>query len=540
MTIETITVLLYVWLSISLVFPVLAIWLINRTRRTKKELIKQLHANKYYEEMLYASKDGYLTYSLYKNKEYQYCSRRLATILNLKNGENSSLSEILTLFERNIAEKINAAFIALKRNGLSFELIAKNKSGKTFTITGVRINSVDSEVSSSCLWFRDITRATEFIDRATEEALACREQMEDYRILIDNLPCPAWLRNENLEITLLNRPYLKLLGLKDFKEVNGNNTLLHDLGNTTNFLEMAKNAKDSNTAQKKLVNILTDGDLKKYEITETPYYDSSLKTTRTVGTLVDMTGFDEVKRNYQVHLDSHLDILSSLDTAFCIINTKHNFTFGNAAFLKLWNLPENFLDNAPHYNLFLDAIREKKVLPEVSDFKAYKEEENKAFDALTEQREDMLYIPDGRTFRRIRAPHPDGTLIAYEDISERLEDARRLSDLISVQQGILDNISDSIVIFSPTLKLKTYNIAFLKLWDIAAMALDNTPYLRDLLDLQKARLPEIEDWNTFREDMLKHITSCTPFSLKLKNKQKISVTPVVLPDTSLMITYHRQ
>lgn len=540
MTIETITVLLYVWLSISLVFPVLAIWLINRTRRTKKELIKQLHANKYYEEMLYASKDGYLTYSLYKNKEYQYCSRRLATILNLKNGENSSLSEILTLFERNIAEKINAAFIALKRNGLSFELIAKNKSGKTFTITGVRINSVDSEVSSSCLWFRDITRATEFIDRATEEALACREQMEDYRILIDNLPCPAWLRNENLEITLLNRPYLKLLGLKDFKEVNGSNTLLHDLGNTTNFLEMAKNAKDSNTAQKKLVNILTDGDLKKYEITETPYYDSSLKTTRTVGTLVDMTGFDEVKRNYQVHLDSHLDILSSLDTAFCIINTKHNFTFGNAAFLKLWNLPENFLDNAPHYNLFLDAIREKKVLPEVSDFKAYKEEENKAFDALTEQREDMLYIPDGRTFRRIRAPHPDGTLIAYEDISERLEDARRLSDLISVQQGILDNISDSIVIFSPTLKLKTYNIAFLKLWDIAAMALDNTPYLRDLLDLQKARLPEIEDWNTFREDMLKHITSCTPFSLKLKNKQKISVTPVVLPDTSLMITYHRQ
>lgn len=540
MTIETITVLLYVWLSISLVFPVLAIWLINRTRRTKKELIKQLHANKYYEEMLYASKDGYLTYSLYKNKEYQYCSRRLATILNLKNGENSSLSEVLTLFERNTAEKINAAFTALKRNGLSFELIAKNKSGKTFTITGVRINSVDSEVNSSCLWFRDITRATEFIDRATEEALACREQMEDYRILIDNLPCPAWLRNENLEITLLNRPYLKLLGLKDFKEVNGSNTLLHDLGNTTNFLEMAKNAKDSNTAQKKLVNILTDGDLKKYEITETPYYDSSLKTTRTVGTLVDMTGFDEVKRNYQVHLDSHLDILSSLDTAFCIINTKHNFTFGNAAFLKLWNLPENFLDNAPHYNLFLDAIREKKVLPEVSDFKAYKEEENKAFDALTEQREDMLYIPDGRTFRRIRAPHPDGTLIAYEDISERLEDARRLSDLISVQQGILDNISDSIVIFSPTLKLKTYNIAFLKLWDIAAMALDNTPYLRDLLDLQKARLPEIEDWNTFREDMLKHITSCTPFSLKLKNKQKISVTPVVLPDTSLMITYHRQ
>ena len=540
MTIETITAFLYVWLTISLAFPVLAIWLIMRAKRLKNELKKQSHANKYYEEMLYASKDGYLTCSYYKNKEYQYCSRRLATLLNLKNGENSTLAEVLSIFDRKDAEKINAFFMGLNRNGLSFETIVKTKSKKTFTITGTRINSADSEVSSNCLWFRDISKATDFIDRVTEEACLCREQLEDYRILIDNIPCPVWLRNENLEISLLNRPYLKLIGLKDFKDITPDNTTLHDLGNTTNLLELAKNAKESNTAQKKQINILADGDLKKYEITEQPHYDSSLKTTRTIGSLVDITGFDEAKRSYQVHLDSHLDILSSLDTAFCIINTKHIFTFGNAAFLKLWNLPENFIDNSPHYNLFLDAIREKKTLPEVSDFKAYKEEENKAFDALTEQREDLLYIPDGRPFRRIRAPHPDGTLIAYEDISERLADARRLSDLISVQQGILDNICESIVIFSPMLKLKTYNIAFLQLWELNPTALDTAPYLRDVLDLHKARLPEIENWETFREDMLKHITACTPFTLKLKNKQKISVTPAVLPDTSLMITYRRQ
>lgn len=540
MTIETITTILYVWLSISLAFPVAALWLIMRNRRLKNELAKQVQANRYYEEMLYASRDGYLTYSLYKNKEYQYCSRRLATLLNLKNGEDSTLSEILNLFERSAAEKINANFTALKRNGTAFEIIAKTKTNKSFTISGTQINSSDSQINSSCLWFRDITKAADFIDRATEEALVCREQLEDYRILIDNIPYPLWLRNENLGVSLLNRPYLKLLGLKDFKDVTPTNTTLHDLGNTTNFLELAKTAKESNTPQKKQVNILTDGDLKKFEITETPYYDSSLKTTKTIGSLIDISGFEEAKRSYQVHLESHLDILSSLDTAFCIINTKHNFTFGNAAFLKLWNLPENFMDNAPHYNLFLDAIREKKTLPEVSDFKAYKEEENKAFDALTEQREDLLYIPDGRTFRRIRAPHPDGTLIAYEDISDRLADARRLSDIISVQQGILDHLNDSVVIFSPALKLKTYNVSFLKLWGLKATELDNAPYLRDLLDLQKQHLPEIEDWKTFREDMLKHITACTPFVLKLKNKQKINVASVILPDSSLMIIYSRK
>lgn len=540
MSIETITLILYIWLPITLLFPACAFWLIYRIRQVKKKLAKQEHANRYYEEMLYASKDGYITFSIYKDKDYQYCSRRLATLLNLKNGENSTLSEITSLFNRSDAEKINASFMVLKKLGTSFEHIAKTKNNKIFLITGTQITSADSEINSNCIWFRDITKTTEFIDRITEEACSYREQLEDYRILIDNIPCPIWLRNENLDITMLNKHYLKLVGLKDFSDVTPENTVLHDLGHTTNFLELAQTAKTSNTPQKKQINILTDGDLKKYEITETPYYDSYLKTTRTIGSLIDITSFDDAKRNYKVHLNSHLEILGALDTAFCIINTKHNFTFGNNAFLKLWNLPENFLNNAPHYNLFLDKIREQKVLPEVSDFKTYKEEENKAFDALTEQKEDLLYIPDGRTFRRIRAPHPDGTLIAYEDITDRLAASRHLSDAIAVQRSILDNITDSIAVFSPTLKLKTYNTAFSKLWNIPTTELETLPSLKELLDIQKKSLPEIEDWKTFRDDMQKHITACNSFTLKLKNKQKINVTPVILPDTSLLVTYRKQ
>ncbi len=540
MTIETVTKLLYIWLSISLVFPLLAIFLLRRIKRLKSELAKKNLASRHYEEMLYASKDGYLTYSLYKNKEYQYCSRRLATLLGLKNGENSTREEVFALLSRSDAEKLNGFFATLVQKGMSFETIVKTLQKKTFVVTGTRINSADSQINSCCLWFRDITRETDFIDRVTEDAVSCRQKLEDFRILIDNLPCPVWLRDENLNISILNRRYLNIVGLKDFKDITPDNLTLRDLGNTTNFLELAKNARESNTAQKKQINILNDGELKKYEITETPHYDSSLKTSHTVGSLIDITGFDDAKRNYQVHLDTHLEILSSLDTAFCIINTRHEFTFGNAAFQKLWNLPENFIDKAPHYNLFLDKIREKKTLPEVSDFKAYKEEENKAFDALTEQREDLLYIPDGRTFRRIRAPHPDGTIIAYEDITDRLAAARRLSDLVAVQQGILNNIDDSVIIISPTLKLKSYNVSFLKLWDINAYLLDSSPYLRELLDMQKGLLPELDDWNAFREDMLKHITSCTAFTLKLKNKQRLKVSPVILADTSLMITYHKE
>ena len=60
------------------------------------------------------------------------------------------------------------------------------------------------------------------------------------------------------------------------------------------------------------------------------------------------------------------------------------------------------------------------------------------------------------------------------------------------------------------------------------------------INKQKKKLPEVEDWDTFREDMLKHITSCTSFTLKMKNKQKLKVTPIILADSNLMIAYHKE
>jgi PAS domain-containing protein len=540
MTIETITTLLYIWVAISLTFPLLAFIIIYKNKKLKNTISKLDLANRHYEEMLYASKDGYLTYSTYKNKTYEYCSRRLATILNLSKGEESSHKDIFALFSNDCNEKLNQKFNLLINKGLSFEFIAKTTNNKSFVITGARINSSDAEINSNCIWFRDITESTQYIDRATIETLSTRKQLEDFRILIDNLPTPVWLRNANLDISILNRPYLNLLGLKNFSDVNDNNSSLHDLGNTTNFKELALNAKISNTKQKKQVNILTNGELKKFEVTETPYHDSSLKTTHIIGSLVDITNFDDAKRNYQMHLDSHLEILSSLDTAFCIINTEHKFIFSNSAFLKLWNLPNNFIDQTPHYNTFLDKIREQKTLPEVPDFKLYKDEENKSFDGLTEPKEDLLYIPDGRTFKRIRAPHSDGTLIAYEDITDDLATTRNLSDLIAVQQGILNNISDSIVIFSPNLKLKTYNNAYIELLKLDNKRLSEDTSLKEIIDMHKQILPEIEDWTSFKNNMITHITSMTSFNLKLKNKTNLKVTPAILPDTSLMITYQKE
>lgn len=540
MTLNTLTQILYIWLSISLIFPLLAAILIHKYKKLKRSFAKSDITNRYYEEMLYASQDGYLTYSIYKKQTFQYCSRRLATYLNLKNGEDSTPEEIFSFFSKPYKDKLTQHFDSLIKHGIAFELIATTKSDKTFAITGTRINSNNLEINSNCVWFKDITSYTQYIDQKNKENTLCRQQLQDFRILVDNLPTPVWLRNENLDISLLNRPYLNLLGLTKFSDLTKENSTLHDLGNTTDLKELAQNAKQLNTTQKKHINIINKGELKKYELTETPYHDSSLKNTHIIGSLIDITRFDEAKRDYQMHLDSHLEILSSLDTAFAILNPEHKIIFTNNAFLKLWALPKNFIDNTPHYNVFLDKIREQKTLPEVPDFKQYKEEEKKSFEGLNEPKEDLLYIPDGRTFKRIRAPHSDGVLLAYEDITDDLAITRSFNDLKAVQQGILNNLTDSVAIFSPNLKLELYNNSFIDLLQLNENTLSNQLKLQEIIDLHQNILPELEDWISFKNNMQHHLTSITPFNLKLKDKTTLKVSPSVLPDTSLMITYHKE
>ncbi len=541
MTLENLTTLLYIWLSISLVFPFIIALIIHKYKKLQILQKKSDIATRHYEEMLYATKDGYLTYSIYKNKNYEYTSRRLATLLNLKEGEKSTIKDVLDAFSTPYKEKLTQNIDSLIKRGIYFEEIAKTHHNKTFVISGSRINSADSEINSNCIWFKDITEYTNFIDQKTLTISTYRQELEEYRILIDNLPTPVCLRDDKLNIKALNRPYLNLLGLKNFKELTKDNSILHDLGNSTDLKQLIETAKSTNTPQKKQINILNLSELKKYEITETPYHNKSLKNTHIIGSLVDITPFDEAKRNYQMHLDSHLEILSTLDTAFCIINTKHEFIFSNSAFLKLWGLPQNFIDSPTHYNNFLDKIREQQTLPEVPDFKLYKEEELKAFDSLTEPKEDLLYIPDGRTFKRIRAPHSNCILIAYEDITDTLAIERNFNDMLAVQQGILNNLTDSVVIFSPNLKLKLYNTSFASLLGLdTEEQLSTSLKLQDIIELQKTILPEVEDWQSFKNNMINHITSITTFKLKLKDNTNLTVTPSVLPDTSLMITYHKK
>ena len=287
------------------------------------------------------------------------------------------------------------------------------------------------------------------------------------------------------------------------------------------------------------INLAVNGEAKHFEVSETPFHvDGSLDKIYTIGSLADITELDAVKRTFKIHQDAHLDVLAALGTAFAIFDLRQKLVFYNKAFLNLWNLKTDFLDATPSYGEFLDKIRDSRLIPEVADFRQYKSEEEKLFGGLIESREDLLHIPDGRTFRRIVAPHPNGLIFAYEDVSDRLAATRMINELYSVQQNILDNVREAVVVFGSDQRLKYFNRSYKKLWKADDAELQGLPNLADVIEMQRPYFNHLDNWENLKQNMLGHILNiCSRFRLERNDKVQIEVVPVILSDESIMITY---
>ena len=208
----------------------------------------------------------------------------------------------------------------------------------------------------------------------------------------------------------------------------------------------------------------------------------------------------------------------------------------------MWKLENLWLDEQPDYAMFLEVLREKRLLPEVPDFIAFKTEEQKAFSSIIEPKKDFLYLPDGRTFRRVRAPYPVGGLVfAFEDVSDNLATTRAYNSLLSVQKDTLDNLFDAVLIFASNGRLKLYNKAYLKLWNATEEELESEPTLLEIIESQKKFFAKVDDWTSLKKDILEHIIDVTTksFALKRSSNDSVEVLSAALPDDSIMVTYRK-
>ena len=500
-----------------------------------------------YAETLYASKDGYFAFIHPDDKVndprqniVERCSRRLAVIMNLPNGTRSSFEEILKNFYKDDEKKIRKYVALLQDDGVSFddEFILKS-TGKCLRLCGARISGTDGDVYCDMIWFRDVSFETNKIINLEQEKNEASSKARQLQDLIDNIPFPVWLRDDNLKIIDFNKKFTEFTDTK----TSNDDVEINNINGESFAKRLAQVAHLLNKPKKEKVSVIKDGERLVMEAFETPFHaEESLEKIYTVGALVDVSELDDLKRNLRRHQVAQLEILGSLGTAFAVFNQDFKLNFYNKSFCDLWQLDESWLDEHPSYSMFLDATRERRLLPEVPDYVLFKNEEQKQFSQIIEPKNDMLHLPNGKTLRRVRAPYPMGGLIfAYEDISDRLATTSAYNALLSVQEEMLENLFDAVVIFGSNGRLSFYNQAYLKLWNSSKTFLESQPDLDEFLESQKSFFSKDEDWNVLKKEIAGYLLSMTTktFILGRGINGDVEVSAQNLSDGSMMIVYKK-
>ena len=504
-----------------------------------------------YAETLYASKDGYFAF-IYpdekiddpRNAIVEHCSRRLAVMMNLPDGTKSSFDDILKNFYKDDLKKLQKYIELLRNDGVSFDddFLLKNNN-KRLRLSGVRINGIDGNIYCDMIWFRDISLESQTIIELESEKSNWFKQIIQLEDLINNIPYPVWMRDDKLNIFQINKKYMDFFENKSREDVLLNHLEILNVSGESVSKNLAFLAHSVNKIKTQTVNIIKNGERKVYEVIESPFHvEDSLDKIFTVGALIDITELDDLKRNLKIHQNAHLEIMGKLGTAFAVFDSAQKLAFYNKAFVQLWKLDELWLDQQPNYSSFLDMLREKRLLPEVPDYLAFKNGEQKDFSSILTSKEDMLHLPNEQTIRRVRIPHPLGGLVfAYEDVSDKLATRRAYNSLLSVQKESLENLFDAVVIFGSDGHLALFNQAYCKLWKVSETLLQNQPTLSELIEWQKNFFTKVDDWESLKNDIISHICSFTTktFILNRDDVDQVEVMSKNLSDDSIMITYKK-
>lgn len=504
-----------------------------------------------YAETLYASHDGYFAF-IYPDEKVndprrtitERCSRRLAVILGLEKGVQSTFEDVLKHFYKDDVKKIYKYVGLLKEEGVAFEDYFLLKTANRYIrLEGVRINGADGNIYCDMIWFRDVSFATNRIKSLEEAKNAGEKKLLVLQDLLDNLPFAVWLRDHQLNIVYCNKKFAEFIPEKNKDEIMAEHIEIVGTNGESISKTLAARVHNTNRLGKTSVGVVIKGQRIAMEAFEVPFYaEQNLEKTYSAGCLININELDQLRRNLKRHQDAQLEILGTLGTAFAVFDQNMTLNFYNQPFTKLWQLDASLLDDKPGYTAFLDMIREKRLLPEVPDYKAFRQNELKAFTQIIGPVNDLMHLPNGKTLRRMRAPYPMGGIVfAYEDISDRLAATSAYNALMSVQNEILSGLFDAVLIFGANGRLIFFNDAYVRLWNADKNFLAGEPSFDEVLDSQSRFLAQDEDWETLKKgirDNILDMTSKTMIMQRLHAENlKLGVTH--LSDGSLMIVFHQ-
>ncbi len=393
-------------------------------------------------------------------------------LFELIDGDNSNLSrppEMVSRAAQTIVDRLRnmhpARMSALLTEGEGFETLMETDHGAW---------AVEGRALGGGAWVR-LSRMAESIGMEAGPGLLAQQS-----------PSPTWVVDGAGKLVWANAAWLTETHGESLQEAREKG-LSFDRGADA----VVSEALRLNARQEGFRWITSDGRRRAWKIVAEPLIGGR---GAVIAFAMDMTEAEETRDTLRRHVEAHDETLNHLADAVAIFGPAKRLAFHNTAFQQLFNIDAAWLDERPTHGELLDRLRQRRQLPEVLDYSGWKANELEFYGASQASPDDTWRLPDGRTLRVVRQPHPlGGILLIFSDITDELNLRSRYNAQIQVQTATLDKLSDAVAVFGSDSRMRLWNDAFENFWKLSGDSLAEGDF-DTIANLCRPLLPDPALW----------------------------------------------
>ncbi|WP_296814321.1 PAS domain-containing sensor histidine kinase [Brevundimonas sp.] len=303
--------------------------------------------------------------------------------------------------------------------------------------------------------------------------------------LADALPAPAWITDAAGSLVWANRAWLEAVEQPSLEAARAADASF-DRGSAA----IAEEALSSGQRVERFRWAVIGGRRRAWRVTAEPLGEGEV-----LSYAIDVTEAEETRETLKRHVEAHDETLNHLADAVAIFGPSKRLSYHNTALQALFGLDPAWLDERPTHAELLDRLRQRRMIPETIDYPGWKASELDFYGSTEVAPDDVWHLPDGRTLRVVRQPHPlGGLLLLFTDITDELKLRAQYNALLQVQRATLDKLNDAVAVFGSDGQLRLRNEAFERFWALRPDQLDEAPGFEEVARLCQGLLPEPALW----------------------------------------------
>jgi signal transduction histidine kinase len=414
------------------------------------------------------------------------------------------------------------ALAALITEGKScrFEVFAEAAGGLTYAKPSGITLVVEGRSSGATAWIR-------LAIASTKTSLSSGP----FARMADLLPYPCWICANEGQMVWANAAWLKAVNAHSLDQARNDH-----LGLDRSADALVNEALSSNQRREGFRWLTLNGQRRAFSVIAEPISEGYV-----CGYAIDVTEAEDSREALKRHAKAHDDTLDHLEDAVAIFGPEKRLTFHNRAFETLWDLEAAWLSERPTHGELLERLRQKRKLPETSDFAKWKQDELEFYDLTEAAPDDMWSLPNGRSLRVVRQPHPlGGLLVLFSDKTGELSLKAQFNSLIQVQRATLDQLSDAVSVFGSDGRLRLRNAAFDRFWGLSS---DEINTQIDFSAMAELCIPLVHD-RGFWADLKGRVTDTDPVArapqsgeIKLSDGRLSHWRTQPLPDGATLVAF---